>query len=222
MDSWLPRAHRRTLLAFLLVMAATWVRPEYPVEQALHHSLTAVGVVALLVLQRRRPLPYSSFLLIVVFLTLHTIAARWIYSFVPYDDWTGAVFGFRLSEMFGWQRNHFDRLVHLAYGLVFGPVIFRALCDWRGWRTRPAALAAVEIVLSTSAFYELFEWAIAMTLGAGAAEAYNGQQGDMWDAHRDMALATLGAIVGTAVAAARRRPVKTLSTVARPRSPAGR
>ncbi len=196
----LPAAHRWTLGAFLLLLAVTWLRPLHPAEQALHHSLTAVALAALLVVQRRQPLPYGSFLLVLVFLSLHTVAARWIYSFVPYDDWISAAFGFRLSETFGWRRNNFDRLVHLSYGLCFGAVLFRHLHAVRRWRPRWAAAGAVDAVLSSSALYELFEWAVAMTLAPAAAEAYNGQQGDMWDAHRDMALATGGAIVAVTVA----------------------
>jgi hypothetical protein len=41
----------------------------------------------LVLVQRSRPLPYPSFLLVLIFLVLHSVAARWIYSFVPYDDW---------------------------------------------------------------------------------------------------------------------------------------
>ena len=195
--------YRWTLAAFFAVVAATWWHPIHPAEQAMHHSLTLIGLVALLLVQRARPLPYASFLLILIFLALHSVAARWIYSFVPYDDWTSALFGVRISDVFGWQRNNFDRLVHLSYGLCFGPVIFRALRD----RTRWAPILAVDIVLSTSALYELFEWSIAMTLAPGAAEAYNGQQGDMRDAQKDMAIATIGAVIGVTLAAylARRR-----------------
>jgi putative membrane protein len=191
----LPVTYRWTLGAFVIVVAATWWRPEYPAEQALHHSLTVLGLVALVLVQRRRPLPYASFLLILIFLALHSVAARWIYSFVPYDDWTQALFGFRLNEALGWERNNFDRLVHLAYGLCFGPVLFRLLQG-----NGRAALRAVEAVLATSALYELFEWGIAMTLAPGAAEAYNGQQGDMWDAHKDMGIATVGAVIAVALA----------------------
>ena len=185
---------------FLVVLAATWWRPIHPAEQAMHHSLTVVGLVVLLWVQRRRALPYTSLLLIVVFLTLHTVAARWIYSFVPYDDWADALFGVRLSDTFGWRRNNADRLVHLSYGLCFGPVLFRRFRA-AGRSIRWSALVAVDLVLSTSAVYELFEWAIAMTLAPDAAEAYNGQQGDMWDAQKDMSLATGGAVVAVAIVA---------------------
>jgi putative membrane protein len=186
-----------------MVFAATWWHPIYPAEQALHHSLTALGLLALLLVHRRRPLPYASFLLILIFLTLHTIAARWIYSFVPYDDWTDALSGVRLSEAFSWERNHFDRLVHFAYGVCLTAILRRR------W------VRSVEIVLATSALYELLEWAIAMSLAPDVAEAYNGQQGDMWDAHADMALAALGALVTSLVSCALRR-----SRAAATRSPA--
>jgi putative membrane protein len=204
-------AFKWTLAGFLVFVAVTWWRPIHPAEQALHHSLTVLALVGLLILVRRANLPYASFCLVLVFLTLHTIAARWIYSFVPYDDWLQALFGFRLSDTLGWQRNDFDRLVHFSYGACLGPVLFRYLRD-RGRAAGWAALTAVEVVLSTSALYELFEWGIAMSLAPGAAEAYNGQQGDLWDAQKDMAIATLGAVlaVGFAICVAlfRRRASK--------------
>ncbi|HEX5200779.1 DUF2238 domain-containing protein [Paractinoplanes rhizophilus] len=76
-----------------VIVAVTWRRPLYPAEQAMRHSLTLVGLVALLLVRRARPIPYGSFLLILVFLALQSVAARWIYSFVPYDDWTAALSG---------------------------------------------------------------------------------------------------------------------------------
>lgn len=207
MDLWIysapvptfPAPHRWTLAAFLAVLAATWWQPPHPAEQAMHHSLTLIGLVALLLVQRRHPLPYASWLSILLFLALHSVAARWMYSFVPYDQWTQNLFGTPLSEIAGWERNNFDRLVHLSYGLCFGPVLFRWLRETRAWRPRWAAAVAVDLVLSTSAVYELFEWAIALTLAPDAAEAYNGQQGDMWDAHKDMTLATGGALLAVAL-----------------------
>ena len=50
-------------------------------------------------------------------------------------------------------------------------------------------------IMCSSLIYEWLEWAIALTLSPEAAESYNGQQGDLWDAHADMLLATLGALV---------------------------
>jgi putative membrane protein len=206
-SSRLPTPHRMTLAAFAALLAWTWWRPIHPVEQALHHSLTLLAVAALLVARRRLRLGFAPFVLIVAFLALHTVAARWIYSLVPYDDWSRAMFGTSVSELFGWERNHFDRLVHLAYGLLIAPALCLVLR--RDRRLAAAALLSVNLIVSTGALYELLEWGIAITLSPEAAEAYNGQQGDPWDAQKDMALALLGAIIGVGVLAAvsaRRRP----------------
>lgn len=199
--AWLPMPHRVVLAGFLVLLALTWWRPSYPLEQALHHSLTVLALVALLLVQRRTRLGFAPFVLIMVFLALHTVAARWIYSLVPYDDWSEAVFGTSVSELFGWQRNHFDRLVHFAYGLLIAPALAMVLRQG-GRSPRSAALLAVNLIVSTGALYELLEWAIAVALSPEAAEAYNGQQGDVWDAQKDMALALLGALIGLAVLAA--------------------
>lgn len=198
---------RAALAVFTALVAATWWHPPHPTEQALHHSLTLVALLALWWVHRRRPLPLGSLVLVLVFLALHSVAARWLYSEVPYDEWSRALLGWSLNERLGWTRNNFDRLVHVAYGACAAPVLIRYLVDARGWAPRRAAAAAVELVLSTSALYELLEWGVAMLLSPATAEAYNGQQGDAWDPHKDMVCALAGAIVAAAVTlVAHRRP----------------
>jgi putative membrane protein len=184
---------------FGLLFAATWIRPQWPVEQALHHSLTILAVAGLLLLARRWPMPLWCFIFALAFLALHTVAARWIYSYVPYDDWTQAIAGFRLNDVLGWERNNFDRIVHLSYGALLAPVLYQYLVDARGWRRGWAAFAAVDAIVSTGALYELLEWGIAVVLAPAAAEAYNGQQGDIFDAQKDMAIALLGAVLAIGI-----------------------
>lgn len=51
------------------------------------------------------------------------------------------------------------------------------------------------LVLSTSALYELAEWSAAITIGGNVGTAYLGSQGDIWDAQTDIALAGLGCLI---------------------------
>jgi putative membrane protein len=189
-------AKNASFAAVLVVFAATWIHPLWPVEQGLHSSLTVVGLAALWWVDRRWPLGGGAFAAICGFIAIHCIAARWLYSNVPYDAWLQAAVHWSPNAAFGWQRNHFDRLIHFLYGACFTPALLQlARHAWPRLRVGQAFALAVMTIMSSSLVYEWFEWGIALLLSPEAAESYNGQQGDMWDAHADMLLATLGALV---------------------------
>lgn len=131
-----------------------------------------------------------------IFLFIHIIGARYLYSYVPYDDWTQLIFGVSLNDLFGWQRNMYDRLVHFSYGLLlFSAMVESSKFIFKISSIKLLIAIALMVNMSSSLLYELLEWGIATTLSPEAAEAYNGQQGDVWDAHKDMALALLGGLI---------------------------
>jgi putative membrane protein len=59
----------------------------------------------------------------------------------------------------------------------------------------------LDVTMSTSMLFELFEWAAAELFGGDLGVAYLGTQGDIWDAHKDMGLATVGAVIAMTVTA---------------------
>jgi putative membrane protein len=177
---------------FVVAFGVSMIDAPWGADFVLQHLLTVAFVAGLVVHGRRDPFDNASYVLIFLFMLLHVIGGHWFYSFVPYDDWFDAVVGIRLAEVFGWERNHYDRFVHFMFGvLMFHPVLVlsRRLFGLGGWR---AYAIAVLIHLSISALYELLEGLVAITFSPEAAERYNGQQGDMWDAQKDSALALLG------------------------------
>jgi putative membrane protein len=189
-------AKKLALAAVLAVFAASWIQPLWPLEQTLHSSLTVIGLVALWWVDRRWGLGNGAFAAICGFIAIHCIAARWLYSNVPYDAWLQAALHWSPNATFGWQRNHFDRLIHFLYGVCFTPALLQlARHAWPALRIGQAFTLAVMGVMCSSLAYEWLEWGIALLLSPEAAEAYNGQQGDMWDAHADMLLATLGSLL---------------------------
>ncbi len=197
---------RVSVVAMLLVIAATWIKPIYPAEQALHGSLTVVALLLMWRYSSRLQVSDRDLFFMALFLSFHSIAARWLYSYIPYDAWGRSLFDFSINTQMGWTRNHFDRLVHLMFGVCFTPGI--ASYAIRRYRLTPkrAFYAAVCAIMITSLWYEWFELAIAMTLSGEDAEAYNGQQGDMWDAHKDMLMATVGSL-GWMLAYSRNKPI---------------
>ena len=189
-------AKKVALAGVLAIFAASWIQPLWPLEQTLHSSLTVIGLVALWWVDRRWGLGNGAFAAICGFIAIHCIAARWLYSNVPYDAWLQAALHWSPNAAFGWQRNHFDRLIHFLYGVCFTPALLQlARHAWPTLRIGQAFTLAVMVVMCSSLAYEWLEWGIALLLSPEAAEAYNGQQGDMWDAHADMLLATLGSLL---------------------------
>ncbi len=189
-------AKKVALAGVLAIFAASWIQPLWPLEQTLHSSLTVIGLVALWWVDRRWGLGNGAFAAICGFIAIHCIAARWLYSNVPYDAWLQAALHWSPNAAFGWQRNHFDRLIHFLYGVCFTPALLQlARHAWPALRIGQAFTLAVMVVMCSSLAYEWLEWGIALLLSPEAAEAYNGQQGDMWDAHADMLLATLGSLL---------------------------
>lgn len=187
---------RRTSVALmLLVFGATWIKPMWPYEQMLHSSLTVVGFALLWRYAGQLAMSARDLFFIALFLSVHSVAARWLYSYVPYDAWIHSVTGFSVNQQFGWSRNHFDRLVHFLFGLCFTPSLASYAARRFTLRPMQAFYMAIAAVMIASLWYEWFELAVAMTMSGKDAESYNGQQGDMWDAHKDMLLATLGSLV---------------------------
>jgi putative membrane protein len=199
------RTPRRNLVWLAAGFAAIWlalsINPRERQDWALENALTVLAVLALVLTRRRLPLSTLSYTLIAAFLCLHTIGAHYTYSEVPYDGWFATITGRSLNEVLGWERNNFDRAVHLAYGLLLAYPIREVLARLTGLRGFWSYFLGMDVTLSSSAVYELIEWGAAMTFGAELGMAYVGAQGDPWDAQKDMALAALGAAVATLVAA---------------------
>ena len=184
----------------LMVMILASINPLEWSSYLLHQAGTLIFLVMLVVLYRYWHISARAYVLATLFLLIHIIGARYLYSYVPYDDWTQQLFGISLSEWFGWQRNMYDRLVHFSYGLLLFSAMYQGLNNvLKIPSTRQLIVLTLMLNMSTSLLYELFEWGIATTLSPEAAEAYNGQQGDMWDAHKDMALALVGGIIAAAM-----------------------
>jgi putative membrane protein len=197
--------HRRFVAALLALLILLWaVLAIAPVDRGdwlLENALLLVAVAGLTATYRRFPLSRTSYLLIFIFLCLHSLGAHYTYAQVPYDRWWEALTGSTLNELLGWERNHFDRFVHFLYGLLLAYPIRELFLRIAGVRGFWGYFLPLDLTMSTSMLFELVEWLVAVTLGGDLGVAYLGTQGDVWDAHKDMALASLGALIAMSVTA---------------------
>ncbi len=187
---------------FLVVAVLLGIDPSYRDDWALENALAVAAVLVLVLTYRRFRLSKVSYTLIFLFLMLHELGAHYTYSEVPYDAWFERWTGRTLSERFGLERNHYDRMVHFSYGFLLAyPLreLFVRVAQARGFW---GYFLPLDMVASTSMLYELIEWGAATVLGGDLGPAFLGTQGDVWDAHWDMLLATLGAVLSLGIAAA--------------------
>lgn len=70
---------------------------------------------------------------------------------------------------------------------------------FRGRRARHPFASAVQVIVSTSALYEIAEWLVASSVAPELGVEFIGAQGDVWDAQKDMAAASIGALLHAAL-----------------------
>ncbi|MEK6928798.1 MAG: DUF2238 domain-containing protein [Nanoarchaeota archaeon] len=180
---------------YLIVFAFASYKPNYISDYILESSLSVAFLLFLFFTRNKLRLSNISYTLIFVFLVLHTIGAHYTYSEVPYNSFFEKILGFNINEFFGFERNHYDRLVHFCFGLFLAyPIreLFMRVANARGFW---GYYLPFDVTASFSAIYELIEWMASVVFGGELGIAYLGAQGDIWDAQKDMALAIGGAII---------------------------
>lgn len=178
----------------VIVTVITCINPIYPHEQFLQHVGTILLIIPLLYDVFKDKLPLSAFVGILLFTILHVIGARYLYSYVPYKEWAVSL-GIVDADFFQDTRNHYDRFVHLSFGVLLFPYFVYVCKKWLKQQRLVAILMAWLMIQTGSMIYELFEWFLTIVMTSEEADYYNGQQGDIWDAQKDMALAMIGSTV---------------------------
>lgn len=185
----------RFLQLLLIWLGGLWIvtaiEPFDRRDWLLENLLVFIYGALLLFSYRRFVFSNLSYGLFGVFLSLHLIGAHYTYAETP--------FGFWLQDALGLSRNHYDRIVHFAFGLLIAYPFRELLIRVAGVKPRWSYLLAVITVLGFSGFYEALEAVVAVAVSPELGAAYLGTQGDEWDAQKDTALAALGAIVAMAV-----------------------
>lgn len=157
----------------------------------LENTLTVIFFLFLVFSHKKYQFSDLSYLLITVYLCLHVYGAKYTYAENPFGYW--------LKDYMGWERNHYDRIVHFSFGFLLAYPMRELFLKWVKYPTMVAWVLPIEITLSVSGFYELIEWAVADLLFPAQGAAYLGTQGDIWDAQKDIFLAFLGAILATTI-----------------------
>lgn len=129
-----------------------------------------------------------AYALMFVLIYLHTIGGHYTFARVPFG-W--------VTDLFGFERNHFDRVAHFSVGF-YAFAIAEWLSGKRMVSNRFLLFTYPVFTIATVAMgYEVVEWIYASLADPEAGAAYLGSQGDIWDAQKDMLADTLGAMSAT-------------------------
>lgn len=175
------------LMLFAVCAIAPYDRPVWWAENA-----PILGLMALVawVHYKHHRFTTLSLVMMSVFIALHTIGGHFTFARVPFDF---------VTELFDFERNHYDRVAHFTVGFFAYPVAEflqrRKLVNTR-WLL---FLFPIFSIVTLAAMYELFEWGYANFADPEAGIAVLGAQGDIWDAQKDILADTLGACLGMLV-----------------------
>ena len=179
------------ILIYCAVLIWSVINPHDYMTWLLEVAPALIGAGILFAIRNTFPLTPLTAILVLLHCIILMVGGHYTYAEVPLFDW--------LAEVFGWQRNNYDKLGHFAQGFVPAIVareilIRKNVVATRAWRN----FFIVCFCLGFSAFYELIEWWVALLSGEGA-EAFLGTQGYIWDTQSDMAWALSGAIIALIV-----------------------
>lgn len=174
------------LVAAIVALLLSGINPRDRLTWVLEIAPVALGLPVLVATHGRFPMTRLCYRLLLLHALILILGAHYTYGQVPLGLW--------IQDIFDLQRNHYDRLGHLAQGFIPAILVREILLRLSPLNRGKWLFFLVTCVcLAISAFYELIEWWTAL-IGGGASEAFLGTQGDVWDTQWDMFLALVGAL----------------------------
>lgn len=177
------------LLAILL--ASYWIYGWYNCidrqDWIIENILVVICLSILMLTKRWHQLSNLSYLCIFLFVMLHLYGAFYAYTENAFGNW--------LQEKFSLWRNPYDRIVHFSFGFFMAYPFRELLINRFRVSSKTSWLLPVEIAFSLGTLFELIEWGVSVVTTKETGETYVATQGDVWDAHKDIALAALGAAI---------------------------
>ena len=182
----MPKSHKVVFTIYIIVWTIMAIDPKYPQDWLLENVLVFIFFPFIFLMDKKYHYTLTSLILLLIFASLHSLGSHYTYAEMEHFN--------TITHFFGFERNHFDRVVHFLFGLLVFRILFEMISA-SATTLKTALLFTLTMVISISTFYEMLEWLAAVILHPELGMAFLGTQGDVWDAHKDTALAMTGALI---------------------------
>lgn len=182
----MPKSHKIVYSIYVLVWIIMAINPKYRADWLLENILVFLIFPFIVWMDSRHRYSLVSIVLLLVFASLHSLGSHYTYAEMEHFD--------AITHLFGFERNHFDRVVHFLFGLLLFRILFEMITHGIN-SLKTALFFTLTTVISISTVYEMLEWLAAITFHPELGMAFLGTQGDIWDAHKDTLVATVGALI---------------------------
>ncbi len=181
----LPDIHKIIYCIFVLIWISLAINPQFREDWLLENILVIIIFPTVIWLDIKYKFSTIAVIFLFLFGVLHLVGAHFTYSKMYYFDY--------ITTLFGFERNHYDRIVHFLFGLLIYLSLYEMLIHY--YRQKSASNIALLSIIAIATIYEEIEWIAVEFFYSELGAAFLGIQGDIWDAQKDIALAILGAII---------------------------
>ena len=186
----MPKSHKFIYAFYVIIWIFLAIDPKYPEDWLLENVLVFIFFPTILWLDKKYSFSLTSVILLLVFSIFHSIGAHYTYAEMPHFE--------TITQFFGFERNHFDRLVHFLSGLLLFKPILEIITTHVG-RNRVALVFTFSMIVTIATIYEILEWFVVIAFHSDLGVAFLGTQGDVWDAQQDTFVAIMGALINVAI-----------------------
>ncbi|UFH58109.1 DUF2238 domain-containing protein [Sulfurovum mangrovi] len=182
----MPKSHKVVYSIYMMVWIIMAINPKYRADWLLENVLVFLFFPFIIWMDSRHHYSLVSIVLLLIFASLHSLGSHYTYAEMEHFD--------AITQFFGFERNHFDRVVHFLFGLLLFRILFEMITQSIS-SLKTALFFTLTTVISIATVYEMFEWLAAVTFHPELGLAFLGTQGDIWDAQKDTLVAIIGALI---------------------------
>src|SRR3989344_8469789 len=165
------------------------ISPKYRNVWFYENILTVLFIGFLVLTYKKFRFSNFTYSVLFFFMILHTIGSYYSYAEMPLFD--------LIKSLLGLSRNNYDRIVHFLFGLIFFFPIYEFISRKFNIKGSWGFLFVFLIIAALKGIFEIIEWLYVLITRSDAiiVANYLGEQGDLWDAQKDMFVGIIGSII---------------------------